>query len=91
MVEGKNRVRVDWVDGYGHPKTQIFPNTVKAEAAEGLFYLYVEENDEVLVAIGVPLQRLIRFAALKNEEVSSDAGQDGESAEDSQVCDSSDA
>jgi len=91
MVEGKNRVRVDWVDGYGHPKSQVFPNTVKAEAAEGLFYLYVEDDGEALVAIGVPLQRLIRFAALKNEEVSSDASQTGESPEDSQVCDSPDA
>jgi len=91
MIEGKNRVRVEWVDGHGAQRTQIFPDTVKAEAAEGLFYLYVEGDGEVLVAIGLPLSRLVRFAALKNEEVNDgEAGKAGEPTEDSQVCDSPD-
>jgi len=90
FVEGKNRVRLEWLDGYGHTKTQIIPNTVKIDVAEGVFFLYVEEDDQLYAASIIPLTRLVRAAALKNTEVTDEEGEAGESAEDEQVPDSAD-
>ena len=88
MIDGKDRVVVEWVDAMGRGRSKLFVDVVNIQIKENAFVLYVK--DVKFPAIGVPLSRLVSYRALKDTEEVTDgqgASKDGESAEDSQVRD----
>lgn len=94
MVEGKDRIRVEWLNGHGQQQAQVFTNTKRVLIEGNMFFLYIhnESKTEEQVILGIPVERLVRFAALKDskEEVD-ESSESRESPEDSQVRNSTDA
>ena len=78
MIDGKDRLRVEWINALGHQQIQIIPNTERISLDDGMFVLYVIEDGKEELAIGVPIGRLVRFAKLKDSEEEVTDGQASE-------------
>lgn len=92
MIDGKNRIIVEWLDAMGRGRAKLFVDVVSVQINEGVLLLHVEGTE--FPALGVPVIRLVSLRALKDtEEVADEEGasETGESPEDAQVRDSADA
>ena len=94
MLEGKDRVRLEWVDSQGLGRGQIINNCTKITIGDGMFMVFSKENGEEIPVVGIPIMRLIRYSALKDrigEVTSEEAGEGWESSKDSPIRDGSDS
>jgi hypothetical protein len=74
MIDGKDRIRVEWVNALGHQQIQIIPYSRRISVGDGMFIVYVAVGEGEEPAIGVPVARLVRFAKLKDREEVDDEG-----------------
>lgn len=64
-INGKDRLRIEWIGAHGGPQAQIFVNVREVRVAESMVFVVLRPET---LAFGVPIARLVRFAKLKDTE-----------------------